>query len=229
LARVEHGKSSVLLLGAVVAGGLVAAFGKHRPPPPPPDERAQEQAPIDQSNDDPPGEQLPPGHPAIGGAAAPADREEDEPPAIDWKVPAKWSELPNPNTMRLATYHVPAAAGAPDEASVTVARAGGSVEANLQRWSGQFVDAGSGKRTEKTVKGLKVSLIELSGTFQPGGMGAEGEGPHRGYSLRGAVVETEEGAYFFKLTGPSASVRAARADFDSMIDSIESVDRSPSQ
>jgi hypothetical protein len=225
LARVENTKGSVLLVGAVVAGGLVAAFAKHRPAPLP-DERAQEQAPIDQPSDDPQGEQLPPGHPAIGGAAAPVGREQEDDAAIVWKVPAKWSEVPNPNAMRLATYHVPAAAGAPDEASVTVARAGGSVEANLQRWSEQFVDAGSGKRTEKTVKGLKVSLIEVSGTFQAGGMGADGAGLHRGYTLRGAVIETDEGAYFFKLTGPSASVRAARADFDSLIDSIEPVEGS---
>jgi hypothetical protein len=219
---VASSKGSLGLAAAVIAAAVVAAFGRQRPPAAPPaDERAQEQASLDR--DDPqPAEELPPGHPPVGSDLE-QDQEADDSLAITWKVPAKWTVVPNPNKMRLATYHVPAAGGAPDEAIVTVARAGGSIEANLQRWREQFVDAGTGKRTEKIIKGLKVSLLEVSGTFQPGGIAPEGATLHRGYTLRGAVVETEEGAYFFKLTGPSASVRAARSDFDALIDGIAPV------
>jgi hypothetical protein len=213
-----------LLVGAVLAAGLVAALGKQRlPAPSVADERTQEPASFDRPSDDPQSEELPPGHPPIGGATAPGGQEEGDPPAIDWKVPTKWSEDPVRNAMRIATYHVPAAEGAPDETIMTVARAGGSVEANLQRWYGQFANAKEGKRTEKIIRGLKVSTIEVSGTFSTGA----DQAPRRGWSLRGAVVETEEGAYFFKLTGPTATVRAARADFDSLIDSITPIEESP--
>ena len=180
------------------------------------------------------GDVLPPNHPPIGGggiSAPPAGlaREDDAPPVIAWKVPAKWTVVPNASAMRLATYHVPAAAGAADEAELTVVRAGGSTEANLQRWVGQFADAEPARRAEKTVNGRKVSMLEMSGTFQAAGMGmapgaASGTAlPRRGWTLAGAVVETEQGAYFFKMTGPSASVRAARADFDTLVNSIAPV------
>ena len=141
--------------------------------------------------------QLPPNHPDIGATGAPRGmqgQDPDQEQAIVWKVPAKWTVVPNPNTMRLATYHVPAAAGAPDEAELSVTRAGGSTEANVQRWIGQFADAGPDKRTEKKVHGLKIAMVEVSGTFQAGGMTPEAKGPRPGWSLRGAVVETGDGA-----------------------------------
>jgi len=216
--------TSVVLAGAVVAAALFAALRTQTPRPAPisndPPSTAE---PAGLSDDDPQGEVLPPNHPDIGGPGASRGmqgQDPDQAPAIIWKVPAKWTVVPNPNTMRLATYHVPAAAGAPDEAEVSVTRAGGSTEANVQRWIGQFADAGPDKRTEKNVHGLKVSMVEVSGTFQAGGMTPEAKGPRRGWSLRGAVVETADGAYFLKMTGPSASIRAARADFDALIESI---------
>jgi hypothetical protein len=103
----------------------------------------------------------------------------------------------------------------------TVVRAGGSTDANLQRWVDQFTDAEPAKRTKQTVSGFAVSLLEVSGTFTAGGMAqSTPAGPRRDWMLLGAVVETPEGAYFFKLTGPRASVRAARPDFDALIRSI---------
>jgi hypothetical protein len=219
---VESGKSTILLAGAVIVAGAVAALRteRHAPPPEADDERAQEQPSTGLALDDPQGEDLPPGHPPIGETSSPVGPESNEPPAITWSVPAKWKKVPNPSSMRIATYHVPPVAGAADEASVAVARAGGSVEANLERWSDQFADAGSDKRSQTVVRGFRISLIEVSGTFQGGGMGSDDPKPRRGWSLRGAVVEADQDSYFFKMTGPSASVRAARSDFDSLINSI---------
>lgn len=199
------------------------AEGESLPPDHPPigANGAAEQAPGEIGE----GDELPPNHPPIGGGGlgtpnsglAPAG--EDAPPAITWKVPAKWKTVPNASAMRLATYHVPPAAGAADEAELTVVRAGGSTQANLERWVGQFSDAEPARRSERSVNGRKVSMLEVTGTFQAGGM-AGAAVSHRGWTLAGAVVETEGGAYFFKLTGPSASVKAARADFDAVVNSI---------
>jgi hypothetical protein len=122
--------------------------------------------------------------------------------------------------MRLATYHVPAATGASDEAELTVVRAGGSPDANIQRWVGQFADRSALKRTKETVMGLEISVVEVTGTFLGGGMGPGGKAEHPAWTLLGAIVETEGGSYFFKLTGPTASVGAARADFNTLIDSV---------
>jgi hypothetical protein len=136
--------------------------------------------------------------------------------------------------MRLATYRIPAAAGAPDDAELSVVQAGGTVEANFGRWVEQFVDVTSERRATKTVHRLKVSTIDVSGTFRAAGMGGmpAGDAPapeHREWSLKGAVVETGQGSYFFKLTGPSASVRAARNDFDALLNSVTPVEPSNSR
>ena len=41
-----------------------------------------------------------------------------------------------------------------------------------------------------------------------------------GYALLGAIVETPGGPYFFKLTGPKATVAGAKATFYKLLDSL---------
>jgi hypothetical protein len=153
---------------------------------------------------------LPPGHPPIGTSAQsslpPAS---SEPPAITWQKPAAWSEVANASSMRLATYRVPRASGDDADAEITVSRAGGSVDANIERWVGQFDQAGKDDRTVRTVHGLKVTVVEVGGTYVPGTMSSSAAPSRRsGSRLLGAVVET---------------VRAARAAFDAMIAGVAPV------
>lgn len=143
-----------------------------------------------------------------------------EPSAITWKVPETWQSLANSSPMRIATYHPPAASGA-EAAEMSVSRAGGSTDANIERWRGQFEGPGQEKRAEKSVRGLKVTVVELGGTYLGGNMmpGAPST-PQKGWALLAAIVETPGSAYFFKLVGPAASVHGARAGFDALIESI---------
>ncbi|HEX2735922.1 MAG TPA: hypothetical protein VHM70_30185 [Polyangiaceae bacterium] len=159
-------------------------------------------------------------------AAAPAA----ETVGLDWTVPATWTLGPA-RPMRKATYLVPAAKGdaAGGELAISYfgAGQGGDVEANIQRWVGQFKDVAEGavKRSEKTVGDLKASIVEVpSGTYV-NMMG----GPHAGmagaeskdFALLGAIVEAPSGKYFFKLTGPKATVEASHKDFDAIIDGLK--------
>jgi hypothetical protein len=121
--------------------------------------------------------------------------------------------------MRLATYRVPAAGGA-EEAEMSVSRAGGTTPANIERWRGQFDGANQTGPTEKTVAGLKVTIVEITGTFTGGGMMGGPTTQHPGWALLGAIVETSGFPYFFKLTGPEAGVLGARQGFDELIDSV---------
>jgi hypothetical protein len=174
--------------------------------------------------DKPEDEALPANHPPIGGAMPSKDDlvPRDEPAAtIAWKAPTRWSSAPNASAMRLATYRIPPAVGVTGDAELTVVRAGGSVDANLDRWLAQFTDGSAPKRSSRTVNGLSASLLEVSGTFLDGGPAMNGARVTRpGYMLLGAVVETRDGTYFFKLVGPAASVRAARPDFDAFVSGI---------
>jgi hypothetical protein len=98
------------------------------------------------------GETLPPNHPPIGGAGAPHGSMPSaaaDPPALTWKIPEGWQEAPSPNAMRLATYKVPGGV------EVSISRAGGATEANIQRWVGQFDNVGREVHAEKTVHGVR--------------------------------------------------------------------------
>jgi hypothetical protein len=121
--------------------------------------------------------------------------------------------------MRIATYRVPGA-GDDQSAEMSVARAGGTIDANIQRWIDQFDQAGQDTRTEKTIRGLNVTIVEVAGTYLGGGMPGAPSSAHPGWALLAAIVQTPGSPYFFKLIGPAATLRAARSRFNSLIDSI---------
>jgi hypothetical protein len=95
------------------------------------------------------------------------------------------------------------------------------VDANVQRWSGQFKEKPTAKRERRTAGGLDVTLVDIRGTYlNPGGRAMESRGEKPDYRLLGAIVEAPGGQVFFKLTGPAATVAAAEAAFDSLLASI---------
>jgi len=170
-----------------------------------------------------PATQLPPGDPAVGSLGSPnggsAFAPGKEPATLGWTVPATWHSMPNPNALRIETYRVSANAADPTE--VTVARAGGTTEANIQRWIAQFDQAGAETRTERKVGDLTVTGVEVSGRYLGNAMMPDGKtAPLDGWTLVGAIVSGKGTPYFFKMIGPTASVRAARRAFDAMINSI---------
>lgn len=205
-----------ILLLAVVAGGSFAAGSampttSAAPAPAQVSEVAADPEPVDPNE-----QQLPPGHPPIDdttGQPPPGDVPAAEEGSLEWKAPARWQLVPNTSTMRIATYRVP-----PD-AEMSVTRAGGSPDANAQRWIAQFADDGTktSKRTTRKVGLLEVTVVEVEGTYS-GGMGKEGA--QTSWALLGAIVPAGDTAYFFKVTGPAKSVLAARNEFDALVGSL---------
>ena len=171
---------------------------------------------------------LPPGHPKVGdplpsgpnGIAAPSAAASAR--ELFWTVPERWVEVPSPSNMRLATYKVPRAAGDTDDCEVTVTQAGGAIDANVERWFGQFGDPSKrvSKRAERTVERLRVVVVEVEGTFE-GGMGSDNKSKDN-WALLGAIVDTKGMPHFFKMTGPARSVKAARPEFDKLVQSLRS-------
>jgi hypothetical protein len=155
---------------------------------------------------------------ANGGMGMQNPAPDNEPAAIAWTVPATWHTLPNPSTMRIATYAVPRAAGDPADGEMSVTRAGGDIASNIERWTGQFAGAGEPKQQSRTVKGLAVTVVELEGTYT-NGMDPNGK-PKTGWALLAAIVKAPGQPYFFKMTGPAATVHGARAAFTTLVDSI---------
>lgn len=129
--------------------------------------------------------------------------------------------------MRVATYRVPQ--GADDETAGELAvfhfgpGDGGGIEANIERWVGQFSDvpAGSIERSElRSASGLQQHVIEIpKGTFASGMPGGPTT-PKTNYGLLGAIVESPSGSFFFKLTGPTATLQKERSRFFELLDSV---------
>lgn len=188
--------------------------------------KSQERAPAQSAPPQSAGEPgaMPPGMGDMGGEVAPPSSADA---GVTWNAPKRWA-VEAPRSMRLATYAIPAASGDPEGASCAVyyfgPGQGGAVDANIQRWTGEFQNAADTKRSDRTVQGMKVWRVRTQGTYMShGGSSMEAQGVKSDYALLGAIVEGPNGSVFFKLTGPVKTVNAAEKEFDGMLQSMKKV------
>lgn len=145
---------------------------------------------------------------------------------LKWTAPAGWASQGSA-PFRVVTYSVPAAPGA-DKAECIVyyfgAGQGGSVEANLARWKGQFSQSGKpaeAKVVKRTVHGVALTTIDLSGTYvATGGQVKAGQGPEAGYRMMAAVAEGKDGNIFIRFIGPEKTVAAGQAKYEQLLASL---------
>ena len=150
--------------------------------------------------------------------------------ALAWEDPEGWITVPPSSSMRRAQYRVPGDAGDAEFVAFYFGPGeGGDAEANVIRWADQFGQAdGRSSRdvlvTEHMdVGGIAVLLAEVTGIYS-GGMAGIG-GPAQtlpGYMLLGAVAQGPDANWFFKFTGPEATVRENRDKFMAVIESLRS-------
>jgi hypothetical protein len=151
----------------------------------------------------------------------------DSGPDIKWVVSPNWKVVRDPSSMRLANYQIRPAPGDQESAECGVyyfgRGQGGSAEANVDRWIGQFQQAKNAAKVEKrTVNGLKVTTVDVSGSYSGMGGPRAPEGPPKqGYRLLGAIVEGPQGSVFFKFTGPAKTVAENQSIFERMISSLK--------
>jgi hypothetical protein len=147
---------------------------------------------------------------------------------IRWIAPAGW-KVEGPRPMRAATYTIAVVAGEHGPAECVVnyfgPGQGGAVDANVERWRTQVLGADGkpavAKVSTRTVRGVKITVVDASGTYTGmGGPMAPGK-PVSGYRLLGAIAEGKGGNVFFKLTGPSKTIAQQQAAFDQMLASIQ--------
>lgn len=176
---------------------------------------------------DPPKPTPPP--PAPAAPAAPAPVAKAKPAAaprpamtpLEWDDPPAWKRVTPSSPMRQASYEIPAAKGDKLPGELNVFVLGGDVQANIQRWVDEF--SGFDQKTvvhfDRTVNDMQQAIVEVPKGKFSGGMG-DGA-PSDNFGLLGAIVVTPQGAeYFFKLTGPSATVKKARDPFYKMLDGM---------
>ncbi|NUP11702.1 MAG: hypothetical protein HOW73_37120 [Polyangiaceae bacterium] len=144
------------------------------------------------------------------------------PTGLVWTAPPSFTLVQSPSPMRLATYRVARADGDPEDAEMTVTQVGGGVEKNIDRWKNQLEGATVREQTDKTVGGLKVTILWVEGTYQGMSMpNMPPSTPKENYALLGAAVTSGAGdEHYFKMTGPKKTVEAARPAFDELVQSL---------
>ena len=183
---------------------------------------------------------------AIGGTASAQPAAAEAPPegrvftiadgGYSLRAPEGWKRVQPKSGMIETEFSIPSEAAAADGSPLqpgrmTVMGAGGTVEANIDRWHGQFTQPdGSATKDKATTKklelaGCKVTLVDIPGTYKdsPGGPMSGGPAIDRPeYRMLAAIVETPDrrGNYFLKFYGPAKTVAAHADGFRSMVEGM---------
>jgi len=148
---------------------------------------------------------------------------------LRFRAPAPFVARQPKSSMRAAEFGLDMNGDTSSELAVFYfgADQGGSVEANITRWTGQLKkpdgSAADAKRGERSSHGIAISTVEAEGNYA-GGMGMPGAPAPAAIPdamLLGAIAKGPEGSVFFKLTGPRSNIEAARSAFDQLLESIE--------
>jgi len=153
-------------------------------------------------------------------------------------APSDWKPTAPSSAMRLAQFIVPRAKGDSEDGELAVFYFGpqGAGDANVtfERWAGAFDEAARSKAKQSTRKaaGMDVRFFEVVGTFDASKamapmMGADAGGPSKEMTLVGAILNAPDGPYYYKLSGPKATIAAARPGFDKMLDACKVAGASP--
>jgi hypothetical protein len=149
--------------------------------------------------------------------------------ALTWTTPESWVSVTPSTAMRKAQYRIPGESG---DAEFVVfyfgPGQGGTPMANAERWAGQFTlpDGRSGWAGAEighlTVGEIDVLTVEVAGTYQGGfRMQQQNAAPKPDQMLLGAIAEGPDANWFFKLTGPAATVESERAGFANLVATLE--------
>lgn len=146
---------------------------------------------------------------------------------LSFQAPETWKKVKRRNNIIEMEFAVPGEKKDDTPIRVTMMASGGSIQANLARWMGQFKGTGAGASREKAkieeekAAGMPLTVLDISGTFMDsmrGPFGPKVEKPdHR--MIAGILQTGTVGNYFFKFVGPAALVEKHSKAFREMLKS----------
>lgn len=145
-------------------------------------------------------------------------------------VPTEWIEIAHSSPMRVAQFQLPRVDGDLEDAECVIyyfEGEGGTVEANLERWTNQMLQPDDLRSTDvATTSSYEISGMQVTALDVPGIFAAQVH-PNskmryykRGFRLKAAVVESPDGPFFFKLIGPDRTVTRWDSTFSTFLESI---------
>lgn len=189
---------------------------------------------------------LPPAHPPIGEVGKSVGNSVPPPPPggarvsfssvesygkegpLRWETPDGWKAAKPATNFRIAEYSLPGPDGPANLGVFHFPAGGGGVSANIDRWVGQFSTpdgkpAGStAARDTLTVDGMTVFRVDVAGTYNPGMAG--GGVSQENHRMRGVIVDSGAGPFFFKMVGPKGTVDTQVEAFDALVQSFKYVE-----
>lgn len=138
-------------------------------------------------------------------------------------APGAWKQQQPKSGIVMYEFSSPATEGDKADGRMTVMAAGGSVDANVDRWYGQFSQPDGGNTRERakvekrTIAGREVHLVDISGTYRDQ-LGGNTELPN--YRMLAAIVVTPEANFFIKYYGPRKTITANEKPFTQMVESL---------
>jgi hypothetical protein len=167
--------------------------------------------------------------PASTSAPAPSSAQTYTVANVTLTLPAGWTLEKGSNPMRLAELHT----NGDVNCIAAVSTAGGTVEANLERWKGQILDDAARPVTPKvetlTINGSTVTVMSASGVYR--GMGTTP--PEKDTTLLGAIIPSpapntpNTQLLFLKMTGPTKAVESVRPAFMTLVNSLKPASPTP--
>lgn len=97
----------------------------------------------------------------------------------------------------------------------------GGIKANIDRWAGQFQGGAETNTETKEVNGREIVYFTGKGSFQDsvGGPFSGNTVTKDNYKVQAAILPSDNGPVFLKMTGPAASVEATKEDFIKLAES----------
>ncbi|QDT42462.1 hypothetical protein Pan241w_25460 [Gimesia alba] len=160
---------------------------------------------------------------------APSDRGEQQAAGvkefdgIQFRVPAGWEQValtPAQQGMISASFKIPQAGNG---VKLTLSSVGGGIDANIQRWKGQFQLPPGEAPLQETIRIDHVDAIwlDLRGTFDSGP--AINSSVALGMRMIGVAIPRSPRDFYLKLTGPREQLLKAEAEFREFVKSARFV------
>lgn len=149
---------------------------------------------------------------------------------LRFEVPTDWESQKPSSDSRKAQYELTG----PDDAiaaSLVVYYFGpggaGNIQANIDRWVGQFSDSDGqppreqSKISERTVADMRIHSVDVSGRYiaevTPG---SEKRYDHPDYRMMAAIIESPDGRYYIKAVGPRKTIDQHEQAIVMFLDSV---------
>lgn len=142
--------------------------------------------------------------------------------AMTLTAPDAWQRKQPSSSFVEAEFVLPVTEENENAARLTVSIAGGSIEANIQRWKGQFGGKPEKESQEEVeVDGIKATMVDFTGDFDDRrGPFAPGE-KRSGYRMIAAIIPIDGQLHFVKATGPQETVAAHAEAIEEFVRSVK--------